>query len=124
MGDIPYTVTLMQGDQVLDRVQKTMRVLPFPLIESSYRQAGVFTGSITLAGIPREHQHHQGNMQIRVANNFLSPVKTIIEALRAYPYGCAEQTLAGTLAHAYGLRFSEQMPLSISSSGSIDVISK
>ncbi len=93
-GAISYQITLRDGNTVLDRIEKNIDIRSVPLVESTSREFGSFTGTKELrlsddGNINLENS----SVQIRIAQSFVPFAQEAIKNLLVYPYGCAEQTI-------------------------------
>jgi len=113
-GTTAYTVTLRQGNTVLDSIQRNIDILPIPLVEATSREFGSFTGTKEFQlGSADNIDPQKSTLQIRVADGFTPFAQAAINNLLIYPYGCAEQTVGSTLPNLLALRFHDLLGLDI-----------
>jgi uncharacterized protein YfaS (alpha-2-macroglobulin family) len=109
-GKLPYKITLIEWENVLDSIAKNMDILNIPLIESTERRFGVFsTGtrlSLELSDI-WNMSLLKSRVTVRISSSLLVWLDSAIQSLLSYPYGCIEQTIASTLPNALALKFSD-----------------
>ena len=88
-GDIPYTATVIEKNQVLDSVTHTIRIAKIPLIEAISRQSGVLSGSLSsldLTPITRDVDAQKSHIVLRVSRGLLRDPGATIASLIQYPY--------------------------------------
>ena len=88
-GDIPYTATVIEKNQVLDSVTHTIRIAKIPLIEAISRQSGMLSGSLSsldLTPITRDVDAQKSHIVLRVSRGLLRDPGATIASLIQYPY--------------------------------------
>lgn len=102
-----YTITLVSKDNILDSVTKTLRVPEIPLLESTFREFGVFTGATSEIFLPKSTwlNLEKSRVVLRVSSSLLIGIDSAIKTLIQYPYGCIEQTISSTLPNALAIKF-------------------
>lgn len=110
-------LTLNEKGIILDSVTKTIEIPEIPLLEATYREFGVMTGSTLTLTLPKAENvdTDKSKVALRVASSLLVNADSAINSLIQYPYGCIEQTIASTLPNAFALKFQTLLGTAIDS---------
>lgn len=63
------------------------------------------TLEIKLPPSDKNTDREKSSVSLTVGNSLLLNPKKVMDSLISYPYGCIEQTIAGTLPNAFALKF-------------------
>lgn len=114
--NLPYKITLLEEDQVLDSLEKNIKIPTLPIIESTSRKFWAFLTwskmTIRLSDL-EDMSLLKSRVVVRVSSSLIVGMDAAIRSLLVYPYGCIEQTISSTLPNALALKFNNLIAASI-----------
>jgi len=113
--EIPYTVTLRDGKNILDSITKKLNIQPIPHIADIHRVAWFFSWStitVPMRATDANTDIDNSYITLNISRTPLRNPQKVIESMVSYPYGCVEQTLSTTFANVVARSYMDKLSLS------------